>query len=580
MKKKISSWIDTFNANPVYGPFLAKDQLKIHRLTIKDINSLKEYLTLLYIKHYLVKPYFTTENYPLLETRELLPSFDPDPWEYKHLPAFSLVVFDRPLSYFKEIFQFDILHLDQKEAHNCRPMSYVGEMPFPAQIQTLLSRMPKKMQEPFRAKFAGANISKLAFYPALLPFLTELDRGQVMAKSPGSGEFYLGGVYASFPSDLDAEIKRFGIKIGKFRIDDDDTYECHRNFVYQYLMELYGFPIVSERRTSAALFARRLHKLGERFMIFVLGQSDRCLTVISSTKERTAYPKVEKFALVQLDPDQTEVLSTLEKNNLFLDAGRRAAIMHVTYQQHEFNPHNVRQERALSVDRQEILHPLSGEAYTKCNVLKDVSNFLIRLNDIVRGEYFGRTVYKRTEVVENTDTEEKRLKVLYAWLTKHQVRIIGYSDEFFAKAAKILDDYLLDPGHTHHFENIEVLHQEVLLKFSYIRQARKVRLLEDISERYLKGERINYQRMLLEAVELLKELKFEIADYFEPLVFSIINLMERMLNNNYVIKNYIEPPEEEMTEYGLNIRLNYKKLVALFDDFSSVYKSRSESGRE
>ena len=63
-------------------------------------------------------------------------------------------------------------------------------------------------------------------------------------------------------------------------------------------------------------------------------------------------------------------------------------------------------------------------------------------------------------------------------------------------------------------------------------------------------------------------------------MFSIINLMERMLNNNYVIKNYIEPPEEEMTEYGLNIRLNYKKLVALFDDFSSVYKSRSESGRE
>ena len=83
--------------------------------------------------------------------------------------------------------------------------------------------------------------------------------------------FHLAGVFASFPSDIDSELKRFGIRIGKFVYGDSDMYERNRMFVYQYLMELYGFPIVSERRTSSALFARKLHKMGERFLLRVIG---------------------------------------------------------------------------------------------------------------------------------------------------------------------------------------------------------------------------------------------------------------------------------------------------------------------
>ena len=65
------------------------------------------------------------------------------------------------------------------------------------------------------------------------------------------------------------------------------------------------------------------------------------------------------------------------------------------------------------------------------NVVKDTSTMILRLNDIVRGEYVGRAVYKRNELVENTDTDEKRLKFLFAWLSKNQRRIIGYSEEFY-----------------------------------------------------------------------------------------------------------------------------------------------------
>lgn len=42
--------------------------------------------------------------------RELLPSFEVDLYEYKALPGFSMVAFERPMNSFHEIFQYDALH--------------------------------------------------------------------------------------------------------------------------------------------------------------------------------------------------------------------------------------------------------------------------------------------------------------------------------------------------------------------------------------------------------------------------------------------------------------------------------------
>ncbi len=82
---------------------------------------------------------------------------------------------------------------------------------------------------------------------------------------------------------------------------DDRKYERNRIFVSQFLMELYGFPIVSERRTSSALFARRLFRMGEQFLVRVLGQTDRCITSLFSHPDAKYYPMVEKIALVSVD---------------------------------------------------------------------------------------------------------------------------------------------------------------------------------------------------------------------------------------------------------------------------------------
>lgn len=543
-------------------------------LQLGTLGELRRFLDVVHIRHCLVRPYFETEDYPLVEARELLPSFESDMWEYKQLPGFSLVALARPLSYFQEIFQFDILHpvLDSAsvaEGASCPLESHV----IARNVQTMQMRLPKAMQDSFRQRFSRMDTSVPDYYGTLTPYLLAMDRGQVFAHD-GFGHFHLAGVYASFPSDLDNEIKRFGLRIGKFAVGDDDMYERNRLFVYQYLMELYGFPIVSERRTSSALFARRLHKMGEKFLIRVLGQSDRTITTISNEGGTSHYPRLDKIALVRIDSDQEDALQAIDEMGAFLDRERRVVIMRVSYKQHRFNPDNVRQDRALSVDRQEIIHPLTGEPLPNMNIIKDTSNMFLRLNDIVRGEYTGRIVYKRTEIVENTDTDEKRLKFLFSWLSKHQRRMIGYSDEFFSNVSKVLDNYLLTPDNYESFGQLHDLYQEVWAKYSYIQQARKVRFLEDIQNRLYRGERIGYRRMLAEAVALLHGLKFEIVSYFDTLVASVIRIGEAILNDRYLLRTYIERRDEELTRGGQEIRKNYGRLVSLIDEFKAIRRSR------
>lgn len=206
----------------------------------------------------------------------------------------------------------------------------------------------------------------------------------------------------------------------------------------------------------------------------------------------------------------------------------------------------------------------------------------LRLNDIVRGEFTGRIVYKRTEIVENTDTEDKRLKFLFTWLSKHQRRIIGYSDNFFANISKVVTSYLNAPENDENFEPYRDLHREVATRFSYIQQARKVRILEDLSNRMYKGSRINYRKMMQEGLALLNELRFEIVDYFPPLVDGIVNTIELILSDKYLVRTYIDSSEDTLTPAGTDIRKHYGRLVSLLDTFKAVRKARfpTESSRK
>ena len=488
----------------------------------------------------------------------------------------AMVAFARPLESFSEIFQYDILHpvlsaVNTAEGASCPLETHV----IARNVQMFLSRLPKKLQDPFRDQFRRVDTAVLDYYPALMPYLLAMDRAHVFATDV-YGHYHLAGLFASFPSDMDGEIKRFGLRTGKFKIGDNEMYERNRTFVCQFLMELYGFPISSERRTSAALFSRRLHKLGERFLVRVLGQSDRTITTIWNNGENRPYPRVEKIALVKLDPEQKDLIRACEEGGFFVDAEKRVVIIRISYKQHRYNADNVRQDRALSVERQELIHPLTGRAMPDVNVVKDTSTMILRLNDIVRGEYVGRAVYKRNELVENTDTDEKRLKFLFAWLSKNQRRIIGYSEEFYNNTTKVLDAYLKNPENQEAFALLHDLKQEVMSKYAYIRQARTVRYLEDIVARNYKGERLTYGRMLLEAIELLRDLKFELGNYFEPLMLSVLHYMEMILDDRYLLRRYINCPDEKLSKGGVEIRKNYRRLVSLRDEFESVRKSRQK----
>lgn len=566
------TWQDAFSR--AKGPLGAGSRARA--VKAGSLEELKAFLDLAHAKYALIKPYFETASYPLVETRELLPSFEVDLFEYKDLPGFSMVALARQLSSFQEVFQYDVMHspVDIPPAeHKANPQA--EERLRTANLHALTTRIPKQDQEEFRQRFAETDITSLNNYPPLLDTLLHMERAHVLALNTRN-RFHLAGVYCSFPSYLDTELKRFGLRIGKFSVGDDEKYERNRPFVYQFLMELHGFPIVSERRTSAALFARRLFRLGEEFMVRVLGQSDRTLTTLSFHPEAKFYPRVEKLALVAVHEHFKETVKTLGQGGYFIDPARRVVLLRVIYQQHKYNPDNVRQDRALSVWRQEVIHPLTGVALTGVNIIKDSYSMFLRLNDIVRGEYNGRVVFKRHEIVEGTDGDDKRLKFLHSWLTKHQRRIISYSEEFYANVVKVLDTYLLSPDNYEKFAPMRGLHQEVWSKYSYIQQARKVKVLEDLLGRQYKGQKLSYLDMLTTFTDILADLKFEMVNYFDELVERLLAIGDRTLSDRYLIRNFVNRKDEELSEYGLALKKMYGRLVALLDEFSRIRKSRKE----
>lgn len=543
--------------------------------TMDSLASLRRFLDVCHVRHCLVKPFQEVPGYPIVESRELLPSFDCDMFEYAKLPGFAMVAFGRQLDYFSEIFQYDKLHTIPVDADgfSCPLENVVTEQ----NIQTLAERLPRCCHRDLRATTRSMDLTRLENYPRLLPYLLEMDRAHVFAHD-STDVFHLAGVFASFPSDMDSEVKRFGIRIGKFAHGDSAMYERNRMFVYQYLMELSGFPIVSERRTASALFARKLHRMGENFLLRVMGQSDRAITTYMNMGENRHYPRLDKMALVAVDRDQKEALELIGRKGYFLDEERRVVIMRITYRQHGYDPANVRQDRALSVATQEILHPLSGRPLPGLNIIKDASNIFLRLNDIVRGEYTGRIIYKRSEIVENTDTDEKRLKFLHSWLVKHQRRMISYSDEFYGNAEKVIESYLKAPQKAEVFDSLRELYQDVQARISYIKQARRVRILEDLSKRLCRGKRIGYLQMSREVLELLNDQQFAMADFFPELVDSIVGCGDAILHDRYLQRHYVEPPESSLSPAGVEIRKNYGRIVATLDRIKAVSRTRAGSG--
>jgi hypothetical protein len=520
---------------------------------IRDRALLKDFLEYVHVKKGLLEAYYPA--YPLVELRELLPSFEKNFAEYKHLPCFSLVVLNRPLSYQQEIFQFDLLHSAGES----------GRRGLKDNLDKISPHLDRHLRGLLRTTFSGRDLTDLSCYKELLPFLFHMDRAQVIARD-AKGVFRLEGVYASFPSDLDTELKAFGKKLGKFKKLDDAAYEKERYFVYQFLMELYGFPIAAERRTSAALFARKLSRLKEQYLIKVLGASDRTITCLSGFDQKR-YPLVEKIALIALPPGLAEAHPHLKDQGFYLDPERRVVIFKVTYLQHQYHHLNVLEDRALSVLRQELIHPVTGEREAGLNLLKDTKRIFKDLTDILRGEHLGSITYKRTDFLTSTKTHEDRLKFLSAWLTKNQRRLASYGPDSFEAALKMLNGYLLRKGLHAAFVKQAELHREVLQKVVYLTQAHRLQELEKLSQTGVSGG-LGPSRRLAHAVAFLEEHREALPYFYEDLFKKCLNIWARILSNPYFkrLEALPAPPEAAYRRRVWHTLNKGKRLIALLDD--------------
>ncbi len=525
-----------------------------------DLGTLLRVLEYLHIAAVLLPAY--GPDYPLVEPPELIPSFDAPLIEYKDLPAFSLAVFDRELSYQDEGFQYDSLWPE-------------GNPPDPSKAamnrQILRQRLPRD-QVPLMEKDLGRKaLTPFSRYHLLLPHLVKMDRGHVIARDQ-ERHFHLAGIFASFPSDLDGEIKRFGRQIGKFVPGDNQRYAENRLFVYRFLMEQTGFPICGERHTSAALFARRLMRRRERFAIKVLGTSDRVITTLTSLGAEKNLPRVEKVALVQARGCTEENRRRLEEGGFLVDRRRRVLILRVGYVQHAYHPDNVLEDRAISVRRQEVIHPQTGQTM-ELDVLGINRDRLVDLNDIVRGEAHGTIIYKGREEVRDTRDIKSRLKFLSAWLAKHRYLLAEYSPDNFDRLRRVLQSFLEDQSLQKDFQRHSHLYQEVLDLVRDLRMAHRLRLLEKLvqSRSDSSGRKLKHVHVLVILSHILGQEGRQLARDHPRLLRKLLAICQRQLNNPYLKKRYLSHPPRTSGERELvgQYRL-LERLVERFSDQGGV----------
>lgn len=514
-----------------------------------DFAQLRQALDYVHIDGGLVAAY--GPDYPLVEPRELVPPLDSPLIEHSSLPAFTMVLLDRPLSYQDESFQFDML------AAEGRP---VDPTLAAANRQTFRGRLPRSLWGRMEQIVGRRALTPLANYPDLLELALHMDRAHVLARDH-NGEFRMLGVFASLPSDLDGEIKRFGRHIGKFSPGDNEKYAANRLFVYRFLMEQTALPICGERHTSAALFARRLMQRRERFCIKVLGHSDRAVTSLTSEGVGGPLPQVDKVALIQASSVDAERLRFMRQEGYFLDPARQVVILRVRYQQHAYHHDNVMEDRACSVLAQEIIHPLNGAILADLDILGLNQDRLLQLNDIVRGEHRGDIVYRGREMITSTEALDDRLRFLAAWLQKNRFQIADYSPDHFDRIIKVVSKFLNEPTLVEPLERREELVQDIQASIAELRVSHRLRLLEKLvrSRADSEGRKLQHLQILVILNHFLATEGEALAEQHPKVMRKLLRICLNYLDQPYLRRQYLAKAPK--TDYDNHVLDEYERLT-------------------
>ncbi|MCB2228125.1 MAG: hypothetical protein KQH53_15700 [Desulfarculaceae bacterium] len=522
------------------------------------LGQVSKVLDFLHMQQGLLEPY--TPDYPLVEPAELAPPFDAPLIEHRDLPAFSMIVLDRALSYQDEGFQYD-----QFFAEGDPPDRSLAA----ANRATLRRRMPRNLAPEMEKALGLGGPTPVRRYVQLLPMLMAMDRGHVLARDQ-EGQFHLAGVFASFPSDLDGEIKRFGRRVGKFIAGDNQSYADNRQFVYNFLMEQTGFPICGERHTSAALFARRLTRRRERYVVKVLGHSDRAITTLTSLGAKGGLPRVEKTALVSAGGCTKAGHQQLAEGGYYVDPKRRVVLVRVHYTQHAYHPANVLEDRAMSVAGQEVIHPQSGEALGGLDVLGLSQDRVLVLQDIVRGEYEGSIIYAGRERLSNTVDTSTRLKFLTAWLHKHRNILADYSSDQFERCLKVVYSYLEDPAQRTDLERHPYLHQEARQSIRDVKWAHRLRLIEKLVKNRADafGRQFKHVQILIILTHILGQEGEDLAARHPQQLDKLLTICEGYLKNPYLRRRYLS--NEPANTVEREVVGHYKLLTNMIERYRGM----------
>ncbi len=99
---------------------------------------------------------------------------------------------------------------------------------FASNINTLASRLPRAARPKFSQEFAATDVSGLCGISGAFALHSCKWTGPRCFPGITSIIFIFPAFFASFPSDIDSELKRFGLRIGKFVNGDSTTYERNR----------------------------------------------------------------------------------------------------------------------------------------------------------------------------------------------------------------------------------------------------------------------------------------------------------------------------------------------------------------
>jgi hypothetical protein len=110
-----------------------------------------------------------------------------------------MVAFERPLDYFNEVFQFDLLHTCRDPDSRVQGDSCVLENSCIERTWTVSSRIcPKSCARSFKEATQDRQISDISSYSLLIHYLSHMDRAHVLSLDR-EGEFFLSGITPRCP---------------------------------------------------------------------------------------------------------------------------------------------------------------------------------------------------------------------------------------------------------------------------------------------------------------------------------------------------------------------------------------------